>query len=1401
MNTFQQKIFATICAIVIILPLLSIDQITSANNNDAPKIPLLRGDVEGLISNVEDKNNVEQPLNSQPDLTVISIDRSLLSTDNQILTISGTISADIENQGDAATATNFDIAFFEDSNGNGAYEGSDNLLGSTTYSGVLDPGVYTTVSASVSGSVLFRDNLIYTFVDSGNVIVENDETNNLRNTGQDCEYRPPTGVFNPVLEWAWTGSSIESEWNQVMCAPAVGNLNDDNGDGKVDDNDIPDIIFNTWKIATGYWKRGRLRAISGDGSGELFTITSHWTAPGCSPAIGDIDKDGLPEIIVLEELTSVGATITYLLVFENDGTLKWKTSSNYDFGYYGHIAGPSIADLDEDGTPEIIIGNYAFNNDGTLRWHGTGSSGLHISTIANLDMAGHPEVVAGNIAYYFDGTIYWQNAIVPEGRPAVGNFDDDAYPEVVVVGNGNISMLEHDGTLKWGPFDIEPPGTYRDFGGPPTIADFDGDGHVEIGVAGGYRYVVYEGNGTVMWSNTTVDYSSSQTGSSVFDFEGDGSAEVVYADEEYLRIYKGSNGEVLWEYLLGSGTLLELPLIVDVYNDNNAEIVMICNDYVYWSNNTGVYIFGDANDNWVNTRKIWNQHAYHITNVYDNATIPQYEQKNNWKIYNNFRCQAMAAGTFAAPDLSSCYIKIDDTSYPTSIDITARIGNGGAISVTAGVSIAFYDGDPSAGGTLLGIIPTSVTLVPGQYEDVTLTWLSPVSGYHDFYVVADDDGTGQGSVSECCELNNIWHFATIIGRKPPIANAGDDQTVNEGDIVQFDGSNSKGSTSGEGQVWTKYVGNPVLDIGPSGSWDDAYVTHPSVLYDGATYHMWYSGYDSSNWRIGYAQSSDGITWVKNPSNPIIDVGASGSWDDTHVTHPIVLYDGTKYHMWYSGHDGWTYRIGYASSSDGITWVKYSGNPVLDCGPSGSWEDTHVTHPTVLYDGTKYHMWYTGHDGSHYRIGYAYSSDGTNWFKSTANPVLNLGSSGSWDDFHVYGPSIIYDGITYSMWYSGHDGSNWRIGYATSSDGITWTRDASNPVLDIGPPGSWEDVGVHSPTVLFSGGFYHMWYRGFSGTNVRIGYAYSSTGGEAQIVSYEWDFNANVDSDGDGNSTNDVDATGPTPIHIYGDNGVFIVTLKVTDDQNLTDTDTCNITVLNVDPTVIIESATMNVEISLRVAGSKWSNVGLTLYENDTEMGYLEVERWPGNPNDNPTYENPALPTTLDMTKNYRAIVTYDPYPDNNDEIKGDQPNNGKDKQNNAGNPVWIIMKFSDGREEKIHHTFNTQQSKKKDSKHWNHVEPWEVDLTGHLVGHEFEVTSHITDPGSDDEILTFTYGSQVVSVTLLNNPPNPDPYPSPEVNIQNITDTTTLTYEGPGNISLLVEDDDGGTATASINLG
>ncbi|MBN2186094.1 MAG: right-handed parallel beta-helix repeat-containing protein [Dehalococcoidia bacterium] len=261
--------------------------------------------------------------------------------------------------------------------------------------------------------------------------------------------------------------------------------------------------------------------------------------------------------------------------------------------------------------------------------------------------------------------------------------------------------------------------------------------------------------------------------------------------------------------------------------------------------------------------------------------------------------------------------------------------------------------------------------------------------------------------------------------------------------------------------WTKYEGNPVLNPGPAGEWDAA-IGDAAVLYDGTTYHMWYAGHNTLIGHIGYATSPDGITWIKynDPatttpyaeSDPVLNPGSAGEWDVFWVYSPAVLYDGTSYRMWYGGDGGAGCSIGYSISPDGINWTKYDdlatttpyaeSDPVLNRGSAGEWDDAYLFNLDVLYDGT-YHMWYSGSADSIYgRIGYATSPDGITWGKyddpittaspyAESDPVVNPSPAGEWDDVDVRSGTVVYDGATYHMWYSGRDGTS-RIGYATNS---------------------------------------------------------------------------------------------------------------------------------------------------------------------------------------------------------------------------------------------------------------------------------------------------------------------------------------------------------------------------------
>jgi hypothetical protein len=148
------------------------------------------------------------------------------------------------------------------------------------------------------------------------------------------------------------------------------------------------------------------------------------------------------------------------------------------------------------------------------------------------------------------------------------------------------------------------------------------------------------------------------------------------------------------------------------------------------------------------------------------------------------------------------------------------------------------------------------------------------------------------------------------------------------------------------------------------------------------------------------------------------------------------------------------------------------------------------------------MWYLGFENDILtRIGVATSSDGVSWTKYGGNPVLDIGPPGAWDSLSLGDPTVLFDGSTYQMWFMGSMsvptayGELDRIGYATSTDGLHWTKHGGNPVLDMGPPGSWEDLAIFGPTVLFAGGCYKMWYAGQENVQVgtrwpyaRIGYA-------------------------------------------------------------------------------------------------------------------------------------------------------------------------------------------------------------------------------------------------------------------------------------------------------------------------
>ncbi len=121
---------------------------------------------------------------------------------------------------------------------------------------------------------------------------------------------------------------------------------------------------------------------------------------------------------------------------------------------------------------------------------------------------------------------------------------------------------------------------------------------------------------------------------------------------------------------------------------------------------------------------------------------------------------------------------------------------------------------------------------------------------------------------------------------------------------------------------------------------------------------------------------------------------------------MAVYDDSVYRMWYAGHEGsGVMSIGYATSTDGVAWTKFIGNPVLVPGGAGDW-----------YEGAQSANILVGL----LQTGYARSFDGVNWTKDANNPVLAVGGLTSWDRNAAIVTQVLNDGGTYRTWYGGTD---------------------------------------------------------------------------------------------------------------------------------------------------------------------------------------------------------------------------------------------------------------------------------------------------------------------------------------------------------------------------------------------
>lgn len=316
--------------------------------------------------------------------------------------------------------------------------------------------------------------------------------------------------------------------------------------------------------------------------------------------------------------------------------------------------------------------------------------------------------------------------------------------------------------------------------------------------------------------------------------------------------------------------------------------------------------------------------------------------------------------------------------------------------------------------------------------------------------------------------------------------------------------------------WIKFSGNPVMPAGPPDAWNN-FKTDPSVLKHEGRYKMWYTtNQDGTATKMAYAESFDGIDWIHYPT-PVLDLGPAGSWDDKDIECPTVIIDedapaNERFKVWYCAYSTkdpeQVYRIGYATSPDGIRWTRHGNKPVLDLGDAerGEYDTRSVADPMVLKEGNTYKMWYSAvgdipeKKSWGFWVGYATSDDGVLW-KRSVKPVLPIGESGTFESRAVGQPTVLFNGSEYEMWYAGWSSieAGWEseIGHAVSPDGIQWTKSPGNPIIEKGKPEDWDGSQTVAPTALLEGDEYKVWYTGhrfiyageeLTGMKIGIGYA-------------------------------------------------------------------------------------------------------------------------------------------------------------------------------------------------------------------------------------------------------------------------------------------------------------------------
>jgi predicted GH43/DUF377 family glycosyl hydrolase len=241
-----------------------------------------------------------------------------------------------------------------------------------------------------------------------------------------------------------------------------------------------------------------------------------------------------------------------------------------------------------------------------------------------------------------------------------------------------------------------------------------------------------------------------------------------------------------------------------------------------------------------------------------------------------------------------------------------------------------------------------------------------------------------------------------------------------------------------------------------------------VIKIGGLYRSYYSGYDGKVWRTGLATSTDGLTWTKFAGNPILAPGEGGYGRKNIAANGDAILIGGNVHYYYQGrNEAGVTAIGLATSADGVAFRKFSPGPVIDVGPKGAWDGAAVGDPNVIAHDGAYYLYFLGMNAAGVqRLGVARSVDGAVWEKFAGNPVLDAGAAGTFDENGVGEPAVVFCAPNFYLLYAGRDARERRnLGLAVSRDGVNWRKLTTAGLVPAEMRRAWDSQVICDPSII------------------------------------------------------------------------------------------------------------------------------------------------------------------------------------------------------------------------------------------------------------------------------------------------------------------------------------------------